>query len=464
MAKGLKLLSFSMEIRDFLRKYRQLGITTMAMKGEVTMKKLFLVLSILVFCSTLWAQQKYALVIGNSNYTALGRLRNPVNDAEDVTVALNDLGFSVDMVLDGDLDTMENAVMRLKNRLSVSRNSYGFLFYAGHGVQSNGMNYLIPIGANIPSENFLRTRAVSVQTVLDELNDASNELNVVVLDACRDNPFAWGRTGNRGLTVIANQPADSIVVYATSAGSVAQDGEGRNGVFTSKLLNNLKTPGLEVKEIFNRTGADVIIASDRKQIPEVYNKFFGNAYFSRPVVAQTPTPQTAIVPSPPPVTPQPVMPPSVPSETQQTEDVQAIQLTEVPEIVIAPSKPIPQPLPAQTNSVVVKPVGYGFMNLALGLGSYLQGDITGGAIVTGGYVASIALIAWELNLTRADAMAGYVGPVGVVAGVGTLVFGFVKPFIFNRNRLASANGDFDIAIVSSGQKRSAFALTYTRRL
>jgi hypothetical protein len=145
-----------------------------------------------------------------------------------------------------------------------------------------------------------------------------------VLDACRDNPFSWARSGIRGLTVISNQPADSIVVYATSTGSVAQDGTGRNGLFTSCLLKNLKTPGLEVKEIFNRTGADVIVASERKQIPEVYNKFFGNAYFIKPVVAQpaplaaplaapsaTVTPQPTasmppitVTPSPPPVTPQ----------------------------------------------------------------------------------------------------------------------------------------------------------------
>jgi uncharacterized caspase-like protein len=187
-------------------------------------------------------QAKYALVIGNSNYTELGRLRNPVNDADDMAAALAELGFNVDKVLDGDLNTMESAVMRLKNRLSASANTYGFFFYAGHGVQSNGVNYLIPIGANIPGENYLRTRAVSVQTVLDELNDASNDLNVVVLDACRDNPFNWGRSGIRGLTVISAQPADSIVVYATSAGSIAQDGLGRNGLFTTSLLNNLRTP------------------------------------------------------------------------------------------------------------------------------------------------------------------------------------------------------------------------------
>jgi hypothetical protein len=385
------------------------------------MKKWALVLCMVVFCSAVYAQQKFALVIGNGNYTALGRLKNPVNDAEDVAAALNGLGFSVDMVLDGDLDTMENAVMRLKSLLSASRNSYGFLYFAGHGVQSNGMNYLIPIGANIPSAGFLRDRTVSVQAILNELNDAGNELNVIVLDACRDNPFTWARSGSRGLTVIENQPADSIVVYATSAGSISQDGEGRNGLFTTHLLNNLRTPGLEVKEIFNRTGEDVIAASNRQQIPAVYIQFFGNAYFD--------------------------------------ENVSASPRPERPQLIT------PQPLPAQTKNSIGKPgkpLSYGFMNMAFGLGSYLQGDIIGGAIVTGGYAASIVLIAWELALTRNDAGAGYLGPVGIGFGAASLVFGFVKPFIFNGSRLASASGGFDIALVSNERSRSVLAFMYTR--
>ena len=175
------------------------------------------------------APQKFALVIGNGAYRNITRLNNPVNDANDMASALSGLGFTVDKVLNGSLDEMEAAVMRLKTKLSVSKNSYGFLFYAGHGVQSNGENFLIPVDANIQSENFLRQRAVSVQAMLDELNDAENELNVVVLDACRDNPFSWRRSGSRGLSLVANQPADSIIVYATAAGSTAADGTGRNG-------------------------------------------------------------------------------------------------------------------------------------------------------------------------------------------------------------------------------------------
>jgi formylglycine-generating enzyme required for sulfatase activity len=248
----------------------------------------FFIFLLTIMMPMLWARQnpapqKYALVIGNGAYTGMTALNNPVNDANDMVDALQRLGFTVDKVLNGDLNDMENAVMRLKNRLSVSQNSYGFFFYAGHGVQSNGENFLIPVGANIPGENYLRNRALSVQVMLAELNDAGNDLNVVVLDACRDNPFSWARSGSRGLSVVGNQPADSIIVFATSAGSTASDGQGRNGLFTGQLLKNIQTPGIEVKEMFNRTGADVSSASVTVHAPT-------------PTPQPTPTPTPAVQP------------------------------------------------------------------------------------------------------------------------------------------------------------------------
>ena len=275
------------------------------------------------------APQKFALVIGNGAYTDLARLNNPVNDANDMETSLRNLGFTVEKVLDGNIDQMESAIIRLKNRLSVSKNSYGFFFYAGHGVQSGGINYLIPVGARIPSENFLRERAVSVQSMLGELNDAGNELNIIVLDACRDNPFSWARSGSRGLTVVSNQPADSIIVYATSAGSTASDGTARNGLFTSQLLKHLNTPGVEVSELFRLTGADVSIASNRQQIPAVYNQFFGRAYLgSLPAAAPTPTavqpaqtPSTATTPAPAATAQTTTTTQSVPSTTTPTTGI-----------------------------------------------------------------------------------------------------------------------------------------------
>ena len=243
--------------------------------------------------------KKYALVIGNGNYTGISKLKNPVNDANDISAALQRLGFIVDKVTDAGLEKMENAIQTFKNRLSVTQESYGFLFYAGHGVQAAGENYLIPVDANIQSEASLRLRTVSVQSMLDELNKAGNILNIVVLDACRDNPFGWARSGSRGLTTLANPPADSIIVYATSAGSVAGDGDGKNGLFTSHFLPNLETPGLEVNEVFRRTMGDVAQGSGNQQRPAVYNQFPGLAYLgSRPVEnMQTTTPVSQPVPA-----------------------------------------------------------------------------------------------------------------------------------------------------------------------
>ena len=273
------------------------------------MKKAVLSLFILFIGSLLFAQQqKYALVIGNANYTGISNLTNPVNDANDMETALKGLGFTVDKVLNGNLEKMENAVLNLKRRLGASRNSYGFFFYAGHGVQSNGENFLIPVAAdNIRAETQLRDRAVSLQFVLDTMSEAGNELNMIVLDACRDNPFGWARSGSRGLTVVSRAPTGSIVMYATGANSTAADGTGRNGLFTGYLLNNLKTPGLSVFETFDRTMDAVIKGTNGRQHPELSLRFAGatSAYLgTRP--SPSPAPQPSPVPTPQPSpTPQP---------------------------------------------------------------------------------------------------------------------------------------------------------------
>jgi formylglycine-generating enzyme required for sulfatase activity len=288
--------------------------------------------------AALCGQNKYALVIGNGAYTNITRLNNPVNDAGDMRAALSDLGFTVDTVINGSRVQMENAIERLKNRLSAARNTYGLIFYAGHGVQSGGENYLIPVDADIRSESYLRDRAVPVGAMLDELNQAGNELNVVVLDACRDNPFSWRRSAGRGLQVMANQPADSIIVYATSAGSTAADGEGRNGLFTGQLLKNLKTPGLEVSEVFRLTGGDVARASEGRQRPATYNQFYGTAYLGRP---PAPAPAATPAPAPTPVPAQTAARPApAPTPAAQSAAAQPAS-TPTPAARPVPVQPVP---------------------------------------------------------------------------------------------------------------------------
>ncbi len=231
-------------------------------------------LLLMAFPSSLIAEARHALVIGNGDYEEMGALKNPVNDATDMAGALANLGFEVQTLIDADVVTMEEAIVRFGQRLSYSVDSVGFFFYAGHGVQSSGINYLIPARAKIASEAFLRSRSVSAQAVLDTMQAAGNRLNIMVLDACRDNPFGWARSGQRGLSIVASQPPGSIIAYATSAGSVAGDGDGRNGIFTGELLKVLAIPEVDVSELFRLTGQAVQERTAGRQIPAIYSQFF----------------------------------------------------------------------------------------------------------------------------------------------------------------------------------------------
>ncbi len=217
---------------------------------------------------------RVALVIGNGNYEGTTKLNNPGNDATDIGDMLSRLGFDVDVLTDADLYTMEDAVLRFRDKLSDSPDSVGFFYYAGHGVQSNGENYLIrSTRGSIPNPccGRARFRFSLCWTVWA----GPHRLNIIVLDACRDNPFSWARSGARGLAVVGQLPPASIVVYSTSAGKVAQDGTGRNGAFTEELLKHLPTPGLDITEVLRRTGEGVQKKTDGIQIPAIYSQFFG---------------------------------------------------------------------------------------------------------------------------------------------------------------------------------------------
>jgi hypothetical protein len=140
-----------------------------------------------------------------------------------------------------------------------------------------------------------QTKALSAQSVLGLLQGSGNGLNIVVLDACRDNPFAWSHSLSRGLSVVSNQPPGSIIAYATSAGSTAQDGTGRNGVFKGELLKNLKTPGIDIKQVFDRTGGGVVATTNSKQVPAIDSQYFGSFYLAGAPVAANASPVNAAV-------------------------------------------------------------------------------------------------------------------------------------------------------------------------
>ncbi|GHV43411.1 hypothetical protein AGMMS49546_24930 [Spirochaetia bacterium] len=246
---------------------------------------------------------RYALVIGEGGYQYMKPvLTNPLNDADDMTAALQSLGFTVDLLKDASLRDINAAVSRLKENLSQSPDNYGFFYFAGHGMQSEGKNYLIPAEARIGTAADIQRTALDVQNVYEELRAAGNALNVVVLDACRNNPFtrAISLTEDgqpaQGLAAVVYQPANSVIVYATAAGDTASDGSGRNGLFTGKLLANLKNTNLEVLEVFRETADVVQTESGNTQIPAIFSAFHKHAYFQKGKTAPTKPPVIAAEP------------------------------------------------------------------------------------------------------------------------------------------------------------------------
>ncbi len=207
---------------------------------------------------------RIALVIGNANYET-APLKNPVNDARDMAEALRALDFEVILKLDADQRQMELAIDEFYGRLR--RMEVGVFYFAGHGMQVDGDNYLIPIKAHVTSETDIRWEAVPAGKVLGKMNEAGNKLNIAILDACRDNPFKRSfRSQGKGLAFM-DAPKGTIIAYATSPGSVAADGAGRNGIYTKHLLENLNSPGMSVYDVFRETGLGVMRETDDKQVP-----------------------------------------------------------------------------------------------------------------------------------------------------------------------------------------------------
>ena len=219
-----------------------------------------------------------ALVIGNASYNS-SPLRNPVNDASNMAEALRNLGFTVIHKQNAKQRDMEKAIRSFGKRLR-KHGGVGLFYYAGHGMQVNGRNYLIPVDAEIETESDVKFEAVDAGRVLGKMEDADNDLNIVILDACRDNPFARSfRSGNKGLAKM-DAPTGSIVAYATAPGSVAADGVNRNGLYTSMLLKHMTAPGLRIQEFFKRVRIDVMNESGTRQVPWESSSLTGDFYFN----------------------------------------------------------------------------------------------------------------------------------------------------------------------------------------
>ncbi len=224
-------------------------------------------------------EQRVALVIGNSAYKD-APLRNPANDATDVAAVLKGLGFNVRLLTNVNRRQIVEAVREFGGR--IRRGGVGFFYYAGHGVQSRCRNFLIPIGAQVEGEMDLEFEALDANRVLAQMDEAGNRVNIVVLDACRDNPFARSfRSASRGLAQL-DAARGSFLAYATAPGSVAADGTGRNGIYTKHLLESLKQPDTRLENVFKRVRLQVAKETGNKQIPWDASSVLGDFYFRPP--------------------------------------------------------------------------------------------------------------------------------------------------------------------------------------
>ncbi|MCE9571512.1 MAG: caspase family protein, partial [Rhodocyclales bacterium] len=224
------------------------------------------------------AEQKVALIIGNAAYPT-SRLRNPVNDAKAMAEKLRALGFDVVLRTDTTQRDMTRAISQFGQKLVLG--SVGLFYYAGHGMQVRGKNFLIPIDAEIETEGSVSSEAVDVDQVLNQLGPA--RLSMVILDACRNNPFErkFRSSGGGGLAQI-DAPTGTLLAYATAPGKVAADGTGNNGVYTEALLKALDMPGLKVEDVFKQVRINVLKSSDNQQTPWESSSLTGEFYFSAP--------------------------------------------------------------------------------------------------------------------------------------------------------------------------------------
>jgi len=224
-----------------------------------------------------YSEQRVALVIGNGAYQA-DPLRNPVNDAEDVAAVLAARKFDVIKITNAGKRAMEEAFETFGERLK--KGGTGVFYYSGHGVQVDGVNYLIPVAAEIQTEKDIKYKAVNAGQVLSVMEEAGNRVNIVILDACRDNPYARSfKTMSKGL-VKMDAPKGSYIAYATAPGRTAADGDGRNGLYTKWLLGEISKPGQPLEALFKSVRAGVMRETGEKQVPWDATSLIGDFFFT----------------------------------------------------------------------------------------------------------------------------------------------------------------------------------------
>jgi uncharacterized protein (TIGR02145 family) len=223
--------------------------------------------------------KRIALVIGNGNYIG-STLANPENDARAMAEILKKLGFDVDEYENLTQVDMKKAIddfgLKLKDY------DVGLFFYAGHGIQAQGYNYLIPVDARIRSEVEVEYECVQADRVLAKMDGSGTDISIIILDACRNNPFerSWTRSSTgRGLAFM-NAPRGTLIAYATAPGSTASDGGGNNGLYTSAILESIQIPDINIIQMFQNVRNIVSQKSGNAQIPWESTSLTGDFYFN----------------------------------------------------------------------------------------------------------------------------------------------------------------------------------------
>ena len=235
-------------------------------------------------------EPRLALVVGNANYVNFGKLRNPANDARAMATTLRKLGFTVIEQTNLTRRAMIQAARTFTDRLSPG--GIGLLYYAGHGIQSQGSNYLLPVDVALAVEDDLRYEAIDLQDILNKLAEARVRLSLVILDACRDNPFKAFRSAAHGLAQL-DPPRGSIIAYSTSPGKVAADGNGDNSVYTAELIKAMIQPGLRLLDVFEHVTDAVERQTGNAQTPWINSSFRGDFYFTGPTTITVAPPSQA---------------------------------------------------------------------------------------------------------------------------------------------------------------------------
>ncbi len=238
-------------------------------KGRaMSIKMVLLTALVAMFASHASAERRIALIVGNGNYAAVSPLDNPVNDATLIGDTLSELGFEVTVLLDARQIEMKRAIAQFGRDLrNGGPDTTGLFYYAGHGVQSMSTNYLLPVDITVQDEADFDILGVQADWVLRQMHSARNKTNIVILDACRNNPFeALASILDDGLAEM-NAPTGTFLSYATAPGSVAADGLGANSPFTNSLVKYMREPGLPIEQTFKQVRIDVLDATHGMQTP-----------------------------------------------------------------------------------------------------------------------------------------------------------------------------------------------------